>query len=936
MTLSFNFLTRRTAPLDPAIHRKIIGGLVAIAAIFGAFDSSAQVIVADNYNVAGSGTGFGLNAGVNTGINPPTTRLTGTAAAGLRYLAIPSATKVSTAFGITSNKLRVTPAANPGRFVLSADGTTSFNFATALGATTATPGNPVVYDLAISMASSTPGVQRFSFALGTVEGDATTWDFGIQVYRNAPTDNFYTIGKRIDTGASGLAADVNAFITNTEPGTQGTEISFLMRVTDAGAQTTAFNSRVQLSMDGGLTWFYDTATDSDLPNGWRLDGAGRHIMWDVAPDAGNVTYDNFSLRPVPVAATLISPANNAINLGAAPPLKVAVSNTAPGNVTVTYFGHEPAKPGPGPDFLIPVLPDTQNYAREASGSGNATKEMWFAQTEWIITNRVAQNIAYVATLGDCVQNGDTKNGGPNTTEWRNATNAMYRLELSSRTLLPDGIPYGITVGNHDQDPAGDEDGTTTLYNQYFGTAHFGGKSYYGGHFSSNNDSWFDLFSAGGLDFIVFSFEYGRYGSTIMDWASAVLATNQNRRVIVLTHHAGSDYTPSSLSIQGQAIYDELKTNPNFFLMLGGHVFNGTGDGEGHRTNTLSGNKVFTLISNYQGRFNGGNGLMRLMYFSPSNNTVSIKTYSPYTGTYETDANSQFTLPYDMQPNGAGSPGTPYVALGSKSNVPPGSVSTFAWSGLQANKNYEWYAQVTDAAGNTFITPARTFRTTVNAPPVATNSTVNVVGDRPTQLTLPAYDSNGDALTFQTNSRPLRGLNSNFDTNSGTITYQPAQGYRGLDQFTYQASDSLANSSVATLNLNIAAPPDTNNNGLPDDWETAYGLTDPDGDADGDGQSNGAEYQANTNPTNAASCLKILNTQMQPNGNFIFTWSAIGGTRYRVQYGENLASGPFTDIIRLIDAEMDPNPYGMVTTQSYTDTLAAPTNGLRYYRVKVTP
>ncbi len=49
--------------------------LVAGAASYG------QTIIADNYNVTGSGTGFALNTGVNTGINPPTTRLTGTAAA---------------------------------------------------------------------------------------------------------------------------------------------------------------------------------------------------------------------------------------------------------------------------------------------------------------------------------------------------------------------------------------------------------------------------------------------------------------------------------------------------------------------------------------------------------------------------------------------------------------------------------------------------------------------------------------------------------------------------------------------------------------------------------------------------------------------------------------------------------------------------------------
>lgn len=897
-----------------------------------ALGASAQVLLADNYNVASSGTGFALNSGVNAGISPPTTRLTGPAAVGLRYNSTASPSKADTAFAINASKLRVTAAANPGRFTFSADGSTSFNFAPALGTGVATPANKIVYEFSIKMANASPGVQRCSFALAASEGDATTWDFGIQLFHTATSDNFYTIGKRVDTAASGLAADINTFITNSAPGTYGTEITLLLRVTDAGSETTTFNSRVQVSTDGGATWIYDSASDPDLPNGWRINGTGRYILWDIAPDAGNVTYDDFSLRLLPIAGTLVAPPDNAQNLGATATLNVAVSNTAPGALTVTYFTREAPLPGPGTDFLIPVLPDTQNYAREAAGSGTAVKEMWFSQTEWILTNRVSQNIPFVATLGDCVQNGE------DSSEWRNATNAYYRLELPSRTLLSEGLPYGVTVGNHDQEPNGDPDGTTTLYNLYFGSSHFSGKSYYGGHYSSNNDSWYAIFSAGGVEFIVISFEYGRYGSGILDWAANLLATYPNHRCIVLTHHAGDDNsdvnaTTTTFSTQGQAIYDALKVYPNFFLMLGGHVFNE--GGEGRRSDTFSGRTVRTLVSDYQGRFNGGNGLMRLMYFSPSNNLVSVKTFSPYTGIYETDANSQFTFSYNLQPNGAGSPGTPWVAAGTNSGLAPGNVSSFVWKGLQANKNYEWYAQVTDSVGSTFITPRRKFKTTVNALPIVSNITVTVTGDRPMQLTLPAFDANGDVLTFRTNNLPLRGLSLNFDTNNGTLAYLPAHGYRGLDRINYVANDSVADSAVGQLNLNVVAPPDTNANALPDEWEAAFGITDPNGDADGDGESNLAEYQANTNPTNAASALKILSAGVLTNGSFSFSWSSVGGTRYRVQYANNISNATFTDLIRGIDAEMDTNAYGQVSAQSFTEGLS-PMNNAGYYRVRVTP
>src|SRR5688572_24344914 len=68
---------------------------------------SQTVIVSDNYNVSTATTGFALDTGVNFGINPPiVTRLTGTAAANLRYLQT-AVGKPATVFGINASRLRV-------------------------------------------------------------------------------------------------------------------------------------------------------------------------------------------------------------------------------------------------------------------------------------------------------------------------------------------------------------------------------------------------------------------------------------------------------------------------------------------------------------------------------------------------------------------------------------------------------------------------------------------------------------------------------------------------------------------------------------------------------------------------------------------------------------------------------------------------------------
>jgi hypothetical protein len=294
-----------------------------------------------------------------------------------------------------------------------------------------------------------------------------------------------------------------------------------------------------------------------------------------------------------------------------------------------------------PDFAIAVLPDTQNYAQEHPGQ--ACKEMWISQTEWIVTNRVAHNIAYVAHLGDIVQNGDTlKDKRPNLAEWQVATNAMYRLEDPLRSLLQHGVPYGLAVGNHDQEPIGNSRGTTEMYNRYFGVSRFQGRPYYGGHFGTNNNNHFDLFSASGLDFIVLYFDNARFDAPILEWAHSVLATNQRRRAIIAMHHLGSAITPSKFSAQGETIYNALKVHKNVFLMLGGHR-----SGEGSRQDTFEGRTIWSFVADYQSRPNGGNGWMRLLYFSPSSNTVTIQTYSPWLDKYETDEDSEMFFSYDM-------------------------------------------------------------------------------------------------------------------------------------------------------------------------------------------------------------------------------------------------------------------------------------------------
>ncbi len=119
------------------------------------------------------------------------------------------------------------------------------------------------------------------------------------------------------------------------------------------------------------------------------------------------------------------------------------------------------------------------------------------------------------------------------------------------------------------------------------------------------------------------------------------------------------------------------------------------------------------------------------------------------------------------------------------------------------------------------------------------------------------------------------------------------------------------------------------------WQSKYfkdarlSIAAPDADPDGDGMSNWQEALAGTNPTNAASVLRITGVSRSSNG-VSLTWSTAGGRTNIVQASDGL-NGKYTDISppQIIPGAGD-------TTATYLDNDPTTNGAARYYRIRVYP
>lgn len=399
----------------------------------------------------------------------------------------------------------------------------------------------------------------------------------------------------------------------------------------------------------------------------------------------------------PVAPDLVAPASGATT-STNPTLSVTASDPDGGPLDVSFEGRVKGATVPGQStenpFTIVVIPDTQNYTY-GGRAGIITD-----QTQWIVDSRSQLNTQFVVHVGDLVSEFNLPE------QWDAISSGM-------RVLDDAGIPNTVVPGNHDFDNA---TGAMGLYDTYFPVSRYSQASWntadthYGGYLGENqfgadpvdrqNMDSYALFRAGGRDFLVLNLEW-EAPTPVLQWADRVLAAFPGRTAIMVTH--------SFLSIVGdrranaerpggtsqKALWDGfVSTHCQIRLVISGHEH--VGDlSEASRTDpNACGQPVQQFMSDYQSRANGGNGWLRYYTFDPQVNTVTATTYSPTLGQYETDADSSFTVPFEVTP----SQPAPFTTIGTAS-VTSGQTASITWPGRQADTQYEWRAVARDATGS---------------------------------------------------------------------------------------------------------------------------------------------------------------------------------------------------------------------------------------------
>lgn len=392
------------------------------------------------------------------------------------------------------------------------------------------------------------------------------------------------------------------------------------------------------------------------------------------------------------------------------------------------------------DFALAHYTDTQ-YLTEGAVERRSAKEraVWrkaYAEIpRWIAANASARKIAYAAHTGDVIEDWFSTAYADESAAKANAR-AQFAVASANQKILDDaGVVNGILPGNHDT-RAGTETGKSALFNDYFGTSRYQAleetsqwqaeNASYHPWQSGDNSNHYDLFTAGGLDFIAVHLGYGVSPAEIA-WANRVLTRYADRNAILFTHafnkaSYAADGRVADFSNDGIRLEEQIVArNPNVALVLSGHEH---GVSVAVKKNLgKPGNNVTELLADYQfyqvkasevgltgvGGHQAGDQLrfgasfLQLLQFNVARGEITIDTFSPLLNNFnasEYDNQHRYTgseddtvVPVQLTTRKT-SFSTDTAALATPTDTAIGTASAAAplsWTGLATGQVRGWRA-----------------------------------------------------------------------------------------------------------------------------------------------------------------------------------------------------------------------------------------------------
>jgi len=288
-------------------------------------------------------------------------------------------------------------------------------------------------------------------------------------------------------------------------------------------------------------------------------------------------------------------------------------------------------------FTVAVIPDTQRYHGPGSGRGDESGETrnpaFDSRTIWLSKNIESERIVFVTHMGDIVDRN-------NHHQWRVARENMDRFHGR--------VPYGISVGNHDMV---NDTGDSSLFQEYFGAERYADKLWYGGTYeghpehgpavSGNNANSYQLFSEGGLDFLIVHVECNA-PKDVLEWVDEVMEAHRDRMAIIVTHmYLGGLERRGSDEPQGRMLWKKVhgergttpqqmweksfSKHPNLFMVLCGDQ--SLSISHHQESQGTHGNTVHEILTDYP-RPTDDSDWLRLLRFHPEEGKIRVWTYSP--------------------------------------------------------------------------------------------------------------------------------------------------------------------------------------------------------------------------------------------------------------------------------------------------------------------